>query len=292
MTTLFALISCNTDAGFVIVSAQDSRGIMLISASVKESGPYTAFIDTGVDPTVVDISVARALGLPVDESTSGEAEGAGAGPGLRVMRATIEELLLNDRRFDSIEAVAADLSSFGSALNSDLALILGYSFLKDRVVRFDYQASEIVIADARSILPPSTTPVTRAHRVPLRFNSGEDVIPVFEIQIHDKTVIVSLDTGKSGGVEFYGSVVNRLGLKQIAVDWVQEERLGARGSRSVSSGTLDVISVGPFDVENAKASFSNKIPSSEVREGNAGNTFLRNFVVTVDYVTGELVFEQ
>lgn len=289
---LSSLVSCKTEEGFVIVSAQESKGILLISARVKGSNAYGAFVDTGVDPSVIDVSVARALGLPVDESVSGEAEGSGDGRGLRVMQATIEGLSLNGRKFGSLEAVAADLSSFGSALNSDLALILGYSFLQNRIVRFDHQAGEIVIADARGSLPPPTTPVTREYRVPLRFNSAEDVIPVFEINVGGEPVTVSLDTGKSGGVELFGSAVDRLGLRQLADAGAQATRQGARGGRTVSAGVLDVVSVGPFQVENAKASFSDRKPANEAREGNAGNAFLRNFVVTVNYVNSELVFEQ
>lgn len=292
ITALFTLVSCKTDGGFVIVSAQESKGIMLFSASVKGSDTHGAFIDTGVDPSVVDLSFARALGLPVDESASGEAEGSGDGQGLRVMQATIEGLSLNNRQFDAIDAVAADLSSFGSALNSDLVLILGYSFLQDRIIRFDYQAGEILIANSQSTLRPPTTPVTKEHRVPLRFNSAEDVIPVFEIRVQGEPVIVSLDTGKSGGVEFYGSAVDRLGLEQVADAGEQEMRRGARGSRTVRAGVVDAISVGPFEIKNTKASFSDRASAGEAREGNAGNTFLRNFVVTVDYVNSELVFEQ
>ena len=292
MMILSALVSCKTEEGFVLVAAQESKGIMLISALVKGSHAYGAFIDTGVDPSVIDISVARALGLPVDESVSSEAEGSGDGQGLSVMQATIEGLSLNGRKFRSIPAVATDLSSFGSALNTDLALILGYSFLQNRIVRFDYQAGEIIIADSRRSLPPTTTPVTKEYRVSLRFNSAEDVIPVFEINVRGEPVMVSLDTGKSGGVEFYGSAVDRLGLQQVADAGEPETRHGARGGRTVSGGVLDVISVGPFHVENAKASFSDKKPANEAREGNAGNAFLRNFVVTVDYINSELVFAQ
>lgn len=292
VAALSTLASCKTGGGFVIASAQESKGIMLIRASIKGSDTHAAFIDTGVDPSVVDVSFARALSLPVDESISDEAEGSGDGQGLQVMRATIEGLSLNSRQFDAIDAVAADLSSFGAALDSDLVLILGYSFLKDRIVRFDYQAGEIVIADSRRALRPPTTPVTREHRVPLRFNSAEDVIPLFEIRVQGEPVMVSLDTGKSGGIEFCGPVVDRLGLEWAADDAEQERRIGARGSRTVSAGILDLISVGPFAVENAKVSFSDKKLSDGVREGNAGNAFLRHFVLTVDYVNGELVFAQ
>ena len=289
---LVSLMSCRSNDAFVVVPAQESKGILLISASIKGDDSYGAFVDTGVDPSVVDISVARALGLPIDESSSREAEGSGDGQGLRVMRATIEGLSLNGQDFEAIESVAADLSSFGSALNFDLGLILGYSFLRNRIIRFNYPAGEIVIADSQSSLPPATTPVSNAHRIPLRFNSDEDMIPVFEIGVGGEAVIVSLDTGKSGGVEFFGSAVDRLELIQVADAGAREMRHGARGGRTVSVGILDAISVGPFAVENAKVSFSEKLPASEAREGNAGNAFLSNFVVTVDYINGEIIFEQ
>ncbi len=290
--TVVSLTSCMMPETTILIPSQEHKGILLIKGSIKGTGPYDVFIDTGVDPSVVDLSKARELGLPVDESMSGKAEGSGDGQGLTVMRASIEGLTLKGREIRSIEALAADLSSFASALDSDLALILGYSFLKDRVVRFDYRSNEIAITDSTGSLPPPTTPVTTAHRVPLKPNSEEDMIPIFEIWVHGEAVMVSLDTGKSGGVEFYGSAIDRLGLRQLADAGTAERRQGARGGRTVSAGTLDVITVGPFDIENVKVSFSDKMPKNGTREGNAGNAFLRNFVVTVDYVNGELIFER
>src|SRR5687768_4978587 len=69
-------------------------------------GPFTSLLDVAVAPSVVDLALARELGLPIDETAPGEAAGAGAG------RATfypseLRDLQVGEHRVGSIEAVAA-----------------------------------------------------------------------------------------------------------------------------------------------------------------------------------------
>ena len=268
------------------------KNVPLVEAQLDQSGPLLFLLDTGVDPSVIDIETARAHNIPVDESVVGEAAGSGDGKGLAVMRSSIDRLVINGHSYDQIDALAADLSPFSKALDVSLAGILGHSFLTGRIIRIDYPAKEIAIATDAEQLPPSTTRTNLHYAVPLRFNSEDDRIPVFDISVRGMRVAVSLDTGKSSGVEFFQSATDRLGLEDAAQTGAAESRLGARGARQVTAGELDRIRLGPFNVENAKVSFSNKLSAGELREGNAGNAFLQGFVVTINYATGSISFEQ
>lgn len=143
MFAILSPVSCVTGVRSVAMATHERKGIMIVNGTINGFGPYCAFIDTGADPSVVDLSTAREIGLPVDESSTGEAEGSGDGKGLTVIEASIQGPSLNGPKIEPTEAFAADLSAFSTALDTDLALILGYSFLKNRIVRFDDQANEM-----------------------------------------------------------------------------------------------------------------------------------------------------
>jgi len=269
------------------------RNVPLIEVEIAKSEPLLFLVDTGVDPSVIDAAVARRLGLPVDETKVGKASGTGDGAGLAVMQSSIVGLSVSGREYPPIEALAADLSSFGQALGTDLAGILGYSFFKNRVVRIDYRTSQIVFANAPENLPPLSPETKMQYRLPLVFNSKEDQIPVFDILVRGEAVTVSLDTGKSAGIEFYKPVADRLKIAELCTDAGVATRLGAQGNRRVTTGILPFVKLGPFTIEDAAVSFSGKIPDGESRrDGNAGNAFLQSFVVTLDYKNMQLIFER
>lgn len=268
------------------------KNVPLIAGNIGESEALLFLIDTGVDPSVIDLNVARRVGLSVDESEIGEAAGTGDGAGLAVMRASIEGLVIAGSQHPPIEALAADLSSFSRALKTDLAGILGYSFLKRRVVRIDYPAKEIAFGETVDKLPPKRTETKTSYLAPLKFNGDDDPIPVFDILIADERITVSLDTGKSAGIEFYDSAGDRVRTLGRVAAGKEATRIGARGAKTVTAGVLQSLRLGPFTIKDVPVSFSDHKPAGEAREGNAGNRFLRNFVVTIDYAQGDIIFER
>ena len=286
------IAGCSTPKTTQNLPIEFVRNVPLVEASVGKSRSLKFMIDTGVDPSVIDVAAARRLGLPIDESEVGEASGSGDGPGLAIQRASIRDLSVGPTQYPPFDAVAADLCKFSDALGTELVGILGFSFLRMGVCRIDFRSGEIAFASASNRLPPLTSETTRSHRLPLRFNSEEDPIPVFDIVVAGETVTVSLDTGKSGGIEFYRPVAEQLRIAERTSNAGEAKRLGARGSRTVSTGVLPAVTLGPFTVKDAPVSLSKKAPSNEARQGNAGNSFLRNFVITIDYINKELTFEQ
>jgi predicted aspartyl protease len=268
------------------------RNEIIIDASIGDSTPQRFMLDCGVDPSVIDLTLARSLGIDIDETQVGEATGAGDEEGLTVMLSSIPGLAIQDMTFDPIVALAADISPFSAALGFPLAGILGHSFLEHRVVRIDYPARQITIgADAGAFGLPATA-VTQRYVVPLRFNSDEELIPVFDLVIEGRAVSVTLDTGSSGGLELFPSAVTRLGLEDEKAAGEATEALGARGRRKLTKGSLSNVGLGPFIIAELPTHFGEHSISAEAREGNAGNQLFQGFVLTLDYVNGEVTFEQ
>ena len=266
------------------------KNVPLVDGKINDSEGLKFLIDTGVDPSVIDANAARRLGLPVDESNVSEASGSGDDAGLAIMRSSIQGLQIDGRKFETFNALAADLSSFSNALATPLAGILGYSFISGKVIRFDFKAHEIALSSSFEDLPMASTPTSSTYCAPLRTNSPDDPIPVFDIVIDGEPIAVSLDTGKSSGIEFYKPVWERLQLPSTSLVTGKADRLGARGKRVVMTARLPLVKLGPFASSDVPASFSEKFPKNETREGNAGNAFLNNFVVTIDYAKRQICF--
>lgn len=265
---------------------------IIIDAAIGDSAPHRFLLDCGVDPSVIDLALARRLGIDIDETQAEEAAGAGDGAGLTVMPSSIPGLAIQDRTFDPIVALAADISPFSSALGFPLAGILGHSFFDQRVVRIDYPARQVMIGTDADAFGPPVTPVTQRYVLPLRFSSDEDLIPVFDLVIEGETVSVTLDTGSSGGLELFPAAVTRLGLEDEKAAGEATDALGARGRRTLTKGVLSHVGLGPFTIADLPTRFGERSFTEGGRDGNAGNQLFQDFVLTLDYVNGEVIFEQ
>jgi hypothetical protein len=111
---------------------------VVVAIRLGGTGPFTSLLDVAVAPSVIDLALARELGLPFDETAPAEAAGQSAG------RATyypsqLLDLQIGQLLVGSIEAVAFDLASLGAKLGRPLHAILGQSFFDGRVVQFDYE---------------------------------------------------------------------------------------------------------------------------------------------------------
>jgi predicted aspartyl protease len=265
---------------------------IIINTAIGESAPQRFMLDCGVDPSVIDLTLARTLGIEIDETEVGEATGAGDGEGLAVMLSSIPDLAIQDMTFDPIVALAADISPFSEALGFPLAGILGHSFLENRIVRIDYPARQLTIGTDIGAFGPPATAVTERYVVPLKFNSEEELIPVFDLVINGEMVTVTLDTGSSGGLELSPSAVTRLSLEAEKAAGETTEALGARGLRTLTNGSLSDVGLGPFVIAELPTHFGERSLSAVAVEGNAGNKLFQNFVLTLDYVNGEVIFQQ
>jgi len=233
-----------------------------------------AIVDTGVDPSVIDIADADSLGLKVDRSASGEAGGFGQGHGATVYPATIDGLSIGGRSFAAFEALASDTSAYAGPDQPKIDAVLGYSFLSDKIVLIDYVAHKLAILD-RPGEAETAVGACRTHwRIPLKTFESYPVIPGF--RFGDATGPVTLDTGSSGGIGLLPAALDLAGLRGALVDQGASIRRGARGQSKVETYALNQpVGFGPFSLPPGQRVFvRNQQDDSPGRVANIGNALL------------------
>jgi hypothetical protein len=73
------------------------------------------FLDTGVNPSAVDIERAKAIGLKIDYAGGGAGSGDGSAAHVIVYPTSIDELVIGGRRFGTVEALTIDTAPVSQA---------------------------------------------------------------------------------------------------------------------------------------------------------------------------------
>ena len=245
---------------------------VLVAILLAGRGPFTALLDVAVAPSVVDLALARELGLPIDETAPGEAAGQGAG------RATfypseLPDLQVGEHPVGDIEAVATDLTGLGAKLGRPLHAILGQSFFLGRVVQFDYQQQLL------KLNPPA---VEEGVSVPIE--GAADLTPVVPVTVNGRKVPVVLDTGSSLTLGIYLDAVDDLGLATARDAATPRTVTGARGEIEAYEGVVASLALGDLRLQRVPTVFMPR-PASDPTQalGNLGNGFLQHTILTLDY---------
>jgi hypothetical protein len=247
-------------------------------------GPFNMFLDTGGNPSAVDLAAARTAAIPVDTSAVGEAAGAG-GELVPIYAATISGLEFGGAHFGDVQAVALDLGHVSNRLERSLHGVLGYSFLAGKIVQIDYPERVIrIFADSATMREEEL-----GFTMPLRLRPGGTIPLIEAVSVNGLAVEVTLDTGSSLALELYPWAVEELGLAGEFARAEASSVVGARGEESIRQGRVESVRIGPFELGQQDIVFTQKErrrPDQE--EGNVGNALLKHFVVTLDYVNGRI----
>ena len=247
------------------------------------AGPYFFLLDTGVNPSGIDLALARELGLVEGDQPVGEAGGVGNDK-VFIYAATIKSARLGGLPLEAIPAVAMDFTGLGKRLGRPLHGILGYSFLKGRIVRIDYPQRQVVLLPAGFHYQGKP-----AFREPLVFVAN-DTMPLLEsVAVNGKLLPLSLDTGSSLVLELYPEGAAQAGVTAAPED--QTEITGARGDEKAGLGQVQQIALGELSQADCEVLLPpHQRPGN--RLGNLGNGFLKHYVLTLDYVNAELIIEE
>jgi len=241
------------------------------------AGLFVCLLDTAVAPSVVDLALARELGLAVRDDVPGEGAGQGS-EGATFYPTELPDVRLGELEIGEVEAVAADLSRLGSKLNRPLHAILGQSFFEGRVVQLDYRNARVRL-----------NPKGFERDVRADIEGAADLTPVVTVQVNGTSVPVVLDTGSSLTLGIYLESVEQLGLVDALAGATQRPSMGARGHVAAHEGVVDSLVLGDVQLSPAAVVFLPRPHGDPTRAlGNLGNGFLQHTVLTLDYPRREL----
>jgi hypothetical protein len=234
--------------------------------------PLYVILDTGVDPSAIDVVRADALGLKVDHKTGGEASGEGDAKHSEVFPATIAGLTIAGRAFPPIEALALDMSTLSARYGRRLDGVLGYSFLADKIVLIDYAARKLMLLDRPSDAT-DTVKVCRTHWSTPLTSLKDDAIPAIRaFRFGNASGAISLDTGSNGGITLYQRALDLPGLRAALVEKGVASSVGARGASTSKTYVLNMpVGFGPFTLPAGQVVSLRNALGVDERVANIGN---------------------
>src|ERR1043165_9541043 len=163
-------------------------------------------LDTGTDPSAVDLTTAKELGLklhPVGKEISGG--GTDANSGYYTQLPLVE---LGDFTAKNVDALAIDLSKMSERLGKPLRGVLGHSVLNGRIVQIDYPNHVVRFYSQPLFSKGANTP----KRSVLSFRYADNVL-LDDVFVNGKKMVGNLDTGSSGTFNLTPAAVTYLGLE-------------------------------------------------------------------------------
>lgn len=288
-----AVISTPVVAAPLSVPFDFSRGAIGLDATVG-GRPVFVMLDTGVDPSVIDINRAEALGLKVDRGASGEASGFGDDKSASVFAATIDGLAIGSRDFGPVDALASDLSKASAAYGRTLDAVLGYSFLKDKIVLIDYPNRKLVLLDRLADARPAIRSCRQQWSLALQALNDDKTPIIPSFRFGSSAGPVTLDTGSNGGIGLFERALDLRGMRPALAGSGDVEYVGARGSWTLKTYVLnESVGFGPFRLPAGQVVTLIKTSSAtDKRVGNIGNEVFAamNLKIILNYPAKRLLF--
>jgi hypothetical protein len=269
-----------------------SRGAVAIDATVKGQ-PLRVLLDTGVDPSVIDETLAERLGFALDLAAAGAGTGTGTTRTATAIPTTIVGLSLGGRETTPFAALATDLSGLSGAYGRRLDGILGYSYLRGRVVLIDYPASRLVLIDSPAQARADTASCRRRWVIAMRMLKDENW-PLIPLRLGEAQAPATLDTGHDGTANLYRRALDLPGVRAALRADGQTSATGFNGVDKRSQWFVDApLGFGPFRLPpGASVTLADTEGSPQTSLANVGNRLFAalKLKVLLDYKARRIGF--
>jgi predicted aspartyl protease len=272
------------DATRLIYSASGATALPLLfqpqvlrcMAAGPGGHPLTVLLDTGTDPSAIDLGLARRLGLRLGEFAMGQSAASNAVPFTETI---LPWLRLGDFTFRDLFVLAVDLG--GTPFPVDI--VLGYNVLRQLVFRVDYVNNMLSLSHP-DLGMPELSP--QGALLPLTF--FEHFPALQDVTLCDQVhlPLATIDTGSNGGLTLGPDLAARLGLQPNGSAVVSALGTGFGGGCEVLVGQADLVRVGPFALCGVDLDTPGNGTGDLRRNGraNIGNRLLARFAsITLDY---------
>jgi predicted aspartyl protease len=251
---------------------------IILQVKVNGKGPFNMMLDTGTDPSVVDLTTAKNLGLKLHPLGK-----PGTGGGTEVNLPYYTELPLVEVAgftVKDVETLAIDLSKMSARLGKPLHGVLGHSVLNGQIVQIDYPNRVVRFYSQPLFSKAANTP----QRSVLSFRYADNVL-LDDVFVNGKKVVGNLDTGSNGAFNLTPAAVGYLGMEKEFDEAPVSTDVGYNGVSQNRQGKVNNVTVGGISVDAPAVIFFGKGTGRDKKPWgiNIGNAFLKDFVLTLDY---------
>ena len=254
-----AQVGESTSVGVVALDLSGPRPRATLKVGSAE--PVQVIFDTGASGNVLDVELARSLGLP-NRGPAMVGSPAG-GPNMEGYQTQIAEGTLGDVELRGASAVALPFPAPAARG------VFGPSTFTGKLVTLDFQRSEMRVTEKSS----ETIPVGAAHS----YSEGPRGLPAAMVEIDGQSFEAHIDTGSNGELSFPAELAGRLPLdgppravgRARLANGAERELMGARIQGQVR--------VGPVLLDSPRVVFMDGLPRV-----NIGMGVLRNLRIVID----------
>ena len=257
------------------------RNEIILQVKINGRGPFNMMLDTGTDPSTIDIATARELGLKLDGKGS---RATGGGTSVNLVYATkLPVVEFGGVVVKNLEAAAIDLTRISQRLGKPLHGVLGHSLLNGRIVQIDYP-NRVLRFYSQPLFSKTATDSNNSKRTTLSFRYDDNVL-IDDVFVNGKKMVANLDTGSDGTFKLTPAAVSFLGLEEELRRARPSESVGYNELSENRQGTIGNVTVGSISVDTPAVIFFGKGTGRDKKPWgvNIGNGFLKDFVVTIDY---------
>lgn len=257
------------------------RNEIVLQVKVNGKGPFNMMLDTGTDPSAVDITTARELGLKLHPLGK---EIKGGGTDMNLGYYTQFPLIeVGSFTAKNVDALAINLSKVSERLGKPLHGVLGHSVLNGRIVQIDYP-NRVVRFYARSPFSKTTEQVNTSKRTVMAFRYADNVL-IDDVSVNGKKMVGNLDTGSSGSFNLTPAAVSYLGLEEEVSRAPVSSDVGFNGVSENRKGRVRNVTIGGISIDESAVIFFAKGTGRDKKPWgiNIGNAFFKDFVMTIDY---------
>ena len=264
---------------------------IMIRVTINNSRPLWFIFDTGDKVAIVDLELAKSLGLSLHGEVNVGGAGAGTVKGATVRNAAVS--VIGNETNPQPVMLAIPLDRLESRFGHDIDGIIGADFIRQFVVEIDYSARVLRLHDKNKFSysgPGDTLPLTFIH-------GGYPIIDA-EVVVDGRAPIKGrfiLDFGSGASLALHTPFVKEHNLPSPSQKTIRAMGGGGVGGQVTGrSGRISALRMGKFQIESPLTLFSadqaGALATEEI-QGNIGAMILSKFKALLDYGRDRIILE-
>ena len=234
--------------------------------------PLYILLDTGVDPSAIDLQRAEALHFKIDRNAGGQVSGFGNTEQPTAFPTTIQGLAISGHKFGSFDALASDLGALSAKYGRRVDAFIGYSFLQDKIILIDYPGRTLHLLDRPSAATSATKSCRTKWSAPMQLLEGENWPLIPRLRLGDAMISATLDTGSSGAITLYEGALDMPGVRSALVQKGEVKSGGFQGQENFKEYVFDKpVGFARFELPPGAAVTLRDVKGSSSNLANVGN---------------------